>query len=408
MAGLSGNMLVAALIDLGASERRVLSAMESVKDFVKGCGKLRVSAVDVSVRGVKAKRLLVDFEDEGKSRRGLELVKAAEECASSLGLPKRARDLALGSIRSLVEAEARIHGKSPEDVELHESGSVDTLADVAGAAAAAEELGLLEGEVYSTPVAVGKGLTKFSHGVFPVPAPATLEILRRGGFALVGGPAEGELTTPTGAALLVNLASRSLPAFPPMIPEGVGYGAGSKEFKEAPNLLRVVAGRGEGEEAMDFVYLLETNLDDVAGEVVGYAVEKLMKEGAKDASVVPIFAKKGRPGYILKVISDQKNLRKLVRLIMEETGTLGVRVIPCVRHLALRRKFTAKVDLGGGVGGEVAFKVARGEGDKLIQVKPEYEDLKRLAVETGEPLRKIYLKALKEGEKALRGEGTRV
>lgn len=392
------------MIDLGASERNVLSAMESVKDFVKGCGKLRVSAVNVSVGGVKARRLLVDFEDEAKSRRGLELVKAVEECASSLGLPKTARDFALSSIRSLIEAEARVHGEGLEDVELHESGSVDTLADVVGAAAAAGELGLLEGEVYSTPVAVGKGLTKFSHGVFPVPAPATLEILRAGGFALVGGPAEGELTTPTGAALLVNLASRSLPAFPPMIPEKVGYGAGSKELKGAPNLLRVVAGRSEGEDAVDFVYVLETNLDDVSGEVVGYAAEKLMKEGAKDVSIVPVFAKKGRPGYILKVVSDQENLRKLVRLIMEETGTLGVRVIPCVRHLALRRKFKARVDLGGGVGGEIAFKVAKGEDGRLIQVKPEYEDLKRLAVETGEPLRKIYLKALKEAEESLRGK----
>jgi uncharacterized protein (TIGR00299 family) protein len=401
LAGVSGDMLAAALLDLSVNKEKIIESVENIKNFVDGCKKLKVSIIDDLSYGVKAKKLLIDYVDEKKFRFGEELFNSIKECTLNLSFSKEAEEFALNSIKALIEAEAKIHGVSFEKVKMHESGSIDTLVDIICVAKASEELDLFKEEVYATPVALGKGLFKFSHGVFSVPAPATLEILKRKKFRVTGGFIDEELTTPTGAALLTNLASASLPSLPLMIPLSVGYGCGSKKFKETPNILRIIKGEVESNNYMDLVYVLETNLDDVSGEIIGYVIEKLMNEGAKDASIIPMFTKKNRPGFILKVISDEEKVNKLISLIMKETGTLGVRVTPCVRHLALRSKAVVKINLKQSEE-QVTLKISRNKENELIQVKPEYEEAKKIALKTNKPLKEIYFEAIKKVEENLK------
>jgi hypothetical protein len=310
-------------------------------------------------------------------------------CVEKLGLSERAKRFASDSINTLVKAEAEIHGKTVNEVHLHEAALVDTPAEIVGAAVALEDLNLFDAKIYSTPVAVGGGLFTFSHGTVSSPAPATVEILQSKGFPMIGGPVESELATPTGVSLLVNLAPKVTRFYPLMKPLGVGYGAGTKDFAEMPNVLRVTVG-----EAFDYgvsrdeVVVLETNLDDVTGETVGHVIDRLLREDAKDVSVIPMFTKKNRPGYILKIIADKKDAECLSRILMEETGTLGVRLYPCERRILNREVVSVKIEIAN-VKELVKVKVAKDQKGKIVQMKPEYDEVQRLANKTGKPLREI-------------------
>jgi len=271
-------------------------------------------------------------------------------------------------------------------------GSADTLIDILGVAAAVEELGFFKDTlIYSTPVAVGGGIFKFSHGAFSSPAPVTLEILRSKGFAMVGGPVKAELATPTGVALLVNLVHEVVCFYPSMVPVVVGYGAGSRDLKDVSNVLRIVVVVGEPLDyglLRDEMCVLETNLDDVTGEVIGHTVDRLLSEGVRDVCIVPMFTKKNRPGHIVKVIVDKEDVERISRILMEETGTLGVRIIPCSRHILAREIISVEIDTE--LGKEtVRLKVAKDSRGKILHAKPEYDDIKRLAEKLNKPLKEI-------------------
>ncbi|MGQ9597120.1 MAG: nickel pincer cofactor biosynthesis protein LarC, partial [Thermoproteota archaeon] len=293
------------------------------------------------------------------------------------------------SINTLVNAEAKVHGRSINEVHLHEAGSVDTPAEIVGAAIALEDLNLFDTKVCSTPVAVGGGLFRFSHGTVSSPAPATIEILRSKGFPVIGGPIESELATPTGASLLVNLAQEANRFYPLMKPTAIGYGAGTKDFVEMPNVLRFTFGEFLDYQLLrDEISVLETNLDDVAGEIVGHTVDRLLQEGARDVSVIPMFTKKNRPGQILKIIADKTNAERLSRVLIEETGTLGVRVYPCQRHILSRESIVMDIQVDD-VKEFVNVKVAKDGKGEIVQIKPEYDDVERIAQKTDKPLREI-------------------
>jgi uncharacterized protein (TIGR00299 family) protein len=288
-----------------------------------------------------------------------------------------------------VNAEAKLHGKALSNAHLHEVGLVDTPAEIIGAAVAMEDLGLFNAGIYATPVSVGGGLFKFSHGTLSSPAPATLEILRSKNFPIKGGPVESELTTPTGAAILVNLTNEVSSFYPEMTPLKIGYGAGNKNFKEMPNVLRLTVGEPLNNWLLkDEIAILETNLDDVTGEIIGNSLDKLLREGAKDVSIIPMFTKKNRPGQILKIVADRKDVKRLSRVVMEETGTLGVRVYPCERHIISREVISVDV-LIDDVKERIKVKVAKDRNGKIIRIKPEYDEAKRLSDKTGKPLREI-------------------
>jgi hypothetical protein len=206
---------------------------------------------------------------------------------------------------------------------------------------------------------------------------------------MVGGPIEFELTTPTGAALLVNVVDEAVPFYPPIKPMRTGYGSGTKDFESMPNIVRLTLGEPiRSNLLVDEIYVLETNLDDATGEVIGYTIDRALQEGARDISVIPMTTKKNRPGHILKVITDRENVNRLTMLLMEETGTLGVRMYPSKRHILARNVTPMEIKLEG-LEEVVRVKVSRNREGKVIQVKPEYDDVKSLAEKTGRTLREI-------------------
>lgn len=287
---------------------------------------------------------------------------------------------------------------------MHETGFVDTPAEIIGTTVALEDLNFFDVKVCSTPVAVGGGLFKFSHGIVSSPAPATIEILRSKGFPIIGGPVSSELATPTGVSLLVNLAKEVVRFYPAMKPTAIGYGAGTKDFEEMPNILRIAVGEPLDYRLLrDEIVVLETNLDDVTGEVIGHAVNKLLQEGARDVSVIPMFTKKNRPGHIVKIIADRTTVEHLSKVLMEETGTLGVRIYPCERHILNRESISVNIEIEG-IKASVNVKVARNRRGEIIQVKPEYEEVKSLAEKTEKSLREIMDRVKMKARKALFGE----
>ncbi|MFH1031880.1 MAG: nickel pincer cofactor biosynthesis protein LarC [Chloroflexota bacterium] len=390
VAGVSGDMFVGALLDLGANPARVTEAMKIPQSFLRGCKNLEIKVGDTTRRRIRAKRVEVNAEEEGHERHGTELIEAAISTLSKLKISEKAGEFVLSALNTLINAEAKIHGNSTDEVHLHEAGSVDTLADIIGTAVALEDLGVFtQTKVYSTPVAVGGGLLKFSHGMVSSPAPATIEILRSKGAPIVGGPVEFELATPTGASILANLADEFVRFYPPMKPAKIGYGCGSKDFPVMPNVLRLVLGEPLTTGLVnDQIYVIETNLDDTTGEIIGHTMDKLFQAGARDVCIIPMFTKKNRPGQIIKVMADRASVEDLSRVLVDETGTLGVRIYPCERRILARESTSIEVEVGD-IKERVDIKIARDANGEIIQVKPEYDQVKNLAGKTKRPLREI-------------------
>jgi uncharacterized protein (TIGR00299 family) protein len=404
-AGISGDMILGALLDLGADLNKMDEAMKCVRDSLSGCSSLQLTVREVTRKGFRAKKADVKTIDEAPTRTGRELKDALHNSMTSLKLPRETVQLATGAMDTLIKAEAELHGESVDEVHLHEAGSADTIADIVGTVVALEDLNLSRDTVvYATPIAVGGGLLAFSHGTVSTPAPATLEILRSKAFPMIGGPVESELATPTGVSLLTNMAHHVSSLYPPMKPVKIGYGAGAVDYAETPNVLRMVIGEPfQYALANDEVHVLETNLDDVSGEVIGYVVDRLLEEGAKDVSIIPMFTKKNRPGHIVKIISDKKDVKHLARILVEETGTLGVREYPCGRHILLREVTSVNVRINE-KSEPVRVKIAKDLDGEVVQVKPEYDDIEKLAKETGMPFRAIMEIATKKARSLIEKE----
>jgi len=388
VAGISGDMLLGALLDLGADSDRVVNAIKSIEAYGRGFENVRVDVRTVKRRGFRAKKVEVKAERTTEMK-GIELIELVEQCVNGAKVSDKAQQFALNSIRTLVNAEAKVHGEQPEEVHLHEAGEVDTPAEIIGSAAALEDLDFFNMKVYSTPVGVGGGLFKFSHGTVSSPSPATIEILQSRRFPMIGGPVESELATPTGVSLLVNLVNEVTRFYPLIKPTVTGYGAGTKDFAEMPNVLRITLGESLDQDLLrDEISVLETNIDDATGEVIGHAVDRLLRLGAKDVSIIPMFTKKNRPGQILKVIVGKEDVEQISRVLMEETGTLGVRAYSCERRILARESVPVEVTIGN-LKRTVEVKVARNGKGEIIHIKPEYEDANRVADETRKPLREI-------------------
>jgi len=388
VAGIAGDMFLGALIDIGADVNKVTSAIKSLENPAYGYTNVKIDVQQVLRRQFKATKIDVTAENTSR-KNGSALIEIVENTAKTLKLSGKAQQFASSAILTLVESEMKLHKKTLANVHLHEVGLVDTPAEIIGAAVALEDLGLFNAKIYATPVSVGGGLFKFSHGIVSSPAPATLEIFRSNKIPIKGGPVESELSTPTGASILVNLVDEVSCFYPEMTPLKVGYGAGNKDFEEMPNVLRLTVGESlENRLPKDEIAILETNLDDVTGEIVGNALNRLLQEGAKDVSIIPMFTKKNRPGQILKIVADRKNVKRLSRVVMEETGTLGVRVYYCERQIINREIISVDV-LIDDVKERVKVKVATDTKGKIISFKPEFEDVKRLSDKTGKPLREI-------------------
>jgi uncharacterized protein (TIGR00299 family) protein len=378
-------MLLSSLIDLGANKSKVIDAIMSCQNFLEGSRIVNASFEEVRRSGFRATALNIRYDDKVHERKGVEVYDAIARCCDSLDLENRAKSFALASIKTLIEAESRVHGEEYSNVHLHEASSIDTLVDIVGSAVAVQDLGLFSTDIYSSAVAIGGGSLTFSHGTTTNPGSAILEIFKGRNFTLLGGPVESELTTPTGASMLVNLAKGSLAFYPALQPIKVGYGAGSKNFENFPNVLKVVLGKEVQKMEMDTVYMLETNVDDVSGEVIGSLIDNLMESGAKDVSIIPVVAKKGRPAHIIRVICDYDQVNTMLNTLIQESGTLGVRVQQTSRYIVPRVVLSVPVSIKG----EefiVRVKVVK-ENDRIVYAKPEYDDVKNVASKLNIPYR---------------------
>ena len=386
--GVAGDMILGALIDLGANIDKITAAIKSLENPEYGYENIKIDVTQV-MRG-EFKATQIDVTSKGAQKKhGKELIEIVEKAAGHLELSPKAKQFASKVIRTIVGAEADLHKTSFDDAHLHEVALVDTAAEILGVAVALDDLGLFDAKIYSTHVAVGGGTFKFSHGIVSSPAPATLAILQSKNFSFHGGPIEAELATPTGVSILFNLVEEVVRFYPAMTPLKVGYGAGTKEFDQMPAVLRFTLGNSlENDLVTDEIAVLETNIDDATGEVLGYTLDKLLQEGAKDVSIIPMYTKKNRPGQIVKVIADQKDVSHLSRVLMDETGSLGVRVYYCERHIIARELYSVDL-LIGGVKEAIRVKVSKNSNGEIIRVKPEFEDLKRLAEKTKKPLREM-------------------
>jgi len=306
-----------------------------------------------------------------------------------LNLDPRANSFLLNSLKTLINAETRIHGKPVEKIHLHEASSIDTFVDLIGCSVALENLKIFDSRIVTTHISVGSGLTDFSHGTVANPTNAVLEIFRGRSFVLSGNNL-GEITTPTGASMLVNLASECVDYYPKFVPIKIGLGNGQKEFHTYPNILRVIIAKDPINSKTNYedVVLLETNIDDLSGEILGNLIEVIMKEGAKDVTVIPGITKKNRPVHILRIITDRLKINDIAEKIYIESGTSGIRIQDMNRIALFRNIITMPISVKNKTY-NVRVKIVKDPYNKIINVKPEYDDLKKIAEASGMSLRKV-------------------
>lgn len=381
--GASGDMFIGSLLGLGANNELVKEAMESAAD------------VTVNISEVKQGLLLaIKVEVVQHSRTRQTYVRMVEQIESA-GLPKQVEQDVLGIVELMGKAESRVHGTSLDELHLHEMGQQDAVADIVGAVFAFHNLELSRPRVLCMPVSVGGGYVGTAHGLLPVPAPATLSILDSSNLVWRGGPVEHELLTPTGAAILAYLIKKygsTCPEYPRMTSSVTGYGAGSKETG-MPNVLRSVLGELDSGLAFDHVEMLETNVDDVTGEVVGYLIQELMDDGALDVSVIPATMKKGRSGFLIKVICRYEDTNRLAHKIIAVTGSLGVRQIPVRHRLTARRRMVDIEILVSGRPYLVQVKVGCDNSGNVLNISAEFEDCRLIAQETGLQVKDLMRRA---------------
>jgi pyridinium-3,5-bisthiocarboxylic acid mononucleotide nickel chelatase len=379
--GISGDMFLGALLDLDADIsldglRKSLAALP-----LEGYELKLEPYQDKGILGSRFEVMLTEHDAQSQPLRGLSDIKALLYGST---LSSTVREMALSMFQCLANAEAIIHGTSIEEVHFHEVGAIDAIVDITGAAIALEALGITQ--LYASSLPLSSGHVQTSHGALPVPAPATLEILRHVPVPWKPSTAEGEMVTPTGAAILATLANFQTPA---LFIERVGYGFGRKQFPW-PNCLRVCMGRSASANRQrdvvdtDWVTVIESNIDNMSGELLGGLMDKLFAAGALDVNYTPIQMKKNRPAVTLTIICQLDDGNALSELLLRESSTLGVRISQVQRIKAQRDFEPIQTPLG-----IVTMKVKR-LGKRVISAIPEFEDCRRLALEKGIPLEDVY------------------
>ncbi|MDH5697948.1 MAG: nickel pincer cofactor biosynthesis protein LarC, partial [Nitrosopumilus sp.] len=310
-------------------------------------------------------------------------------------LSEKASSFAESCIDTLISSESKIHGIPEESVHFHEASSIDTLVDIIGITIALEDLGLFDEKILCLPVSVGGGSVSFSHGTMSNPAAAILEIFKNSNLIIKGNDANDELTTPTGACILVNLAPESVKHYPPMKVASIGYGAGQKDFESFSNVLKIIRG-SENNLEIDSVKILETNVDDVSGEILGNLIEKIMIKGARDVSIYSGITKKGRPTNLVSIICSNDTLDQIVDTLVLETGTLGIRISDSNRFIVPRTNHDVSLFLNGHTL-QVNYKKSSFKGK--INFKIEFDDLKKISNIIDKPIKETEVLVRKEIEK---------
>ncbi|KAA9406620.1 nickel pincer cofactor biosynthesis protein LarC [Haloarcula sp. CBA1131] len=325
-------------------------------------------------------------EGHGPSRTYAEVVELVEE----MDLSKSVKADALAIFEILGEAEASVHGTDLDGTHFHEVGADDAIADIVGACLLLDDLDVER--VVTTPLATGGGSVEMSHGTYPVPTPAVVEIAERADWSMQGGPIDRELLTPTGAAILAHVADGT-ESLPPLDIDASGYGAGGWDLDDRPNVLRAMVGDGTGRLRRDEITVLETNVDDAPPEVLGDLQRSLSEVGARDVSIVPTTMKKSRPGHIVKVICRPDDAERVARRLAEETGTLGVRESGAGHRWVADRKYETVALSVDGEEFEVTVKIASDSDGTVFDVSAEYDDAAAVADATGLPVREVMQRA---------------
>jgi uncharacterized protein (TIGR00299 family) protein len=384
-AGVSGDMVLGALLDLGLPSE--------VLD--EGWRQLGLKGVQVKHQRVHRGGVMgtqVEVRDQGKR-----LIKNYGEMRKVIddsSLPEGIKELSLRILHRLAQAEAAIHGVGVDEVHFHEIGGIDTIVDAVGAA-----LGIAHfnwDTITCSPLPLSRGFVEGGHGRLPLPAPATMALLK--GAPIVPAPVEGETVTPTGAAIVTSLASGFGP-MPKMEITGVGYGAGMRDPEGTPNLLRIIQGVQEEKEEGG-IWVLEADVDDMNPELLPYLNQLLLKEGALDAALIPIQMKKGRPGFTIRCLSTDAQRAELTQLLLRESTTLGVRMYPVERVTLPREERQVETAYG-----PIRIKVAFDREGKIINLMPEYESCRQVAEEKKVPLKEVYHEAIAKGREAIKHKG---
>jgi uncharacterized protein (TIGR00299 family) protein len=388
-AGVSGDMILGALVDAGAPLATLQKAMASLP--LPGLG---LRAERVRRQGLAATKVTVLTGEPSPPLRHLSDL---ERLVAEGELSPRVREMALAVFRRLAEAEARVHGSSPDHVHFHEIGAADTVADVIGAAVGLEALGVAR--IVASPLPASPGWIKGEHGPLPLPAPATLELMR----GLPTRPlapsstGESERVTPTGAAILGAWAE-SWGLIPEMIPAAIGYGAGGRDDPDIPNLLRVIVGENAEAPHPERLALLETNIDDMSPQLFAPTMERLLKAGALDVYLTPIIMKKGRPATLVSVLAPLPAVDDLAQILYEETTTIGVRWHEVARRALPRRWETVETEFG-----RARVKLAAWKPGEW-KAMPEYDDCVTLAEAAGAPVRVVQAAVMAAAQTLIRPE----
>ncbi len=396
IAGISGDMLLCSLVDLGANKKKIIDGLKLAEKFLPDSTISNIEFKKLKKKGIESTELILDIDESIRERKGSQIKKAIIDSTNKLDLSEKGKNFAKSCIDTLINSESKIHGVSAESVHFHEASNIDTLVDIIGTTIAIEDLGLFNEQIICMPIGVGSGSVTFSHGTMSNPASAILEILKGSGLIIQGNQEKDELTTPTGASILINLSNSSSEFYPLMEINSIGYGAGKKDFESFSNVLKIVRGTLKNNLAMDTVKVLETNVDDVSGEILGNLIEKIMKKGAKDVSIYHGITKKGRPTNLVSVICDSKIMHQIMELLIFEIGTLGIRVSTSERFIVPRKIKTINMELEGKTF-SINYKVSSYMGKSDFKI--EFDDLKHISEILNKPIKKIESLIRKEIEK---------
>ena len=374
IAGISGDMILSSLVSLGANKSRIIEGAHIAESLLDDSKITSMDFASIQKNGKVATQLILEIDENVHERKGTDVKNCIIEASKKIGLSKPGLDFVTNSINTLISVESKVHGEPESSVHFHETASIDTVIDILGTAIALDDLNLFNDQIICSPVAIGGGSVTFSHGKTSNPAYAILEIFKNSGIIIQGGTITDELTTPTGASILVNLTKTCSEFYPPIKIDSVGYGAGSKDFGEFANVLKIVNGKTKINLVKDTVQILETNVDDVSGEVLGNMIEKIMSNGAKDVTITSGITKKGRPTQLISVICDSESMNSILELLVAETKTLGIRIRNSERYVVPRSIEQDTVEIDGHKF-PVHYKIVKGDS----HFKIEFEDIKSIS-----------------------------
>ena len=398
--GISGDMFLSSLLGLVPNPENILKELRKLKDFLPDVSKLNLDLIEITRSGIKINKLQIDIKEKKHHRNANILKTSLNNFLSANNFKDETKNYAKDVLNSLINAEAEVHKELNENVHLHELSSVDTLIDIIGVSRALETIGAFNKDfkIACSKLPLGGGTVNSAHGTLPVPAPATLNILGKSNLIVYNGPIEAELVTPTGAALLTNLNPKNLSY--EMNLDKVVYSTGQKEFNGFLNILRLFYGelvvtevpnKSYLQKYIETVAVLETDVDDISGEILGDFIRSVEKEDVLDIQIIPSITKKNRPGHVIKVLCRPQNQFELIEKIIEELGTLGVR-FSTIKRVCVERKFDDRSIEIKEKTYNLRYKISYIDSDsgrKIVNIKPEYNDLKKISEESGFNVKEI-------------------